>query len=167
MLLAPVGFICSAAGGPELAWPAISESLIQRANYSAPSHPSRRLPTDSLRRYVEHVTKNNPDGVPSVDDQFDAAATDRAERAERAATLRLTTIEAGRRKGGIAGAAMAGAMLAVQEIYEGPPLDTDIVEVAESPNEPGDIDTDGIEVTVGGVDVWAPPPGGASGTETT
>jgi hypothetical protein len=81
--------------------------------------------------------------------------------------LRLTTIEAGRRKGGIAGAAMAGAMLAVQEIYEGPPLDTDIVEVAESPNEPGDIDTDGIEVTVGGVDVWAPPPRSATDSETT
>ena len=104
------------------------------------------------------MTESSPDGVPSVDDQFDAVAADRDERAERAATLRITTIEAGRRKGGIAGAAIAGAMFAVQEIYEGPPLDVDIVEIAESPDEPGDIDTDGIEVTVDGVEVWAPPP---------
>ena len=89
---------------------------------------------------------------------------ERAEREERLATRKLAAIEAGRRKGGIAGAAMAGAMLAVQEIYEGPPLDADIVEVAESPDEPLDIDSDGIEMTVHGVDVWAPPPGGGAGS---
>ena len=89
----------------------------------------------------------------------------RASRARR--NIEAHHDRSGRRKGGIAGAAMAGAMFAVQEIYEGPPLDADIVEVAESPDEPGDIDTDGIEVTVGGVDVWAPPPGGAADSETT
>lgn len=116
------------------------------------------------------MTESNMDGAVSVDDHFDAVAferEERAERAERAATLKLSAIEAGRRKGGIAGAAMAGAMFAVQEIYEGPPLDADIVEVAESPDEPGDIDTDGIEVTVGGVDVWAPPPGGTDDSRET
>jgi hypothetical protein len=104
--------------------------------------------------------------VDDVTDGFDAVAFERAERAERderLAARRLAGIDAGRRKGGIAGAAMASAMLAVQEIYEGPPHDADIVEVSESPDEPGDIDTDGIEVTVAGVDVWAPPPGGAAG----
>jgi hypothetical protein len=77
---------------------------------------------------------------------------------EEIAARRLSAIEAGRRKGGILGAAAAGAMLGLRDIYEGPPKDDDIVVVSESPGEPGDIDTDGIEVTVGDVDVWAPPP---------
>ncbi len=84
---------------------------------------------------------------------------------ERAATRRLSAIEAGRKMGGSAGAGLAGAMLAVSEIYEGPPKDDDVVAVAEHPGEPGDIDVDGIEVTVGEVDVWAPPPAPPS-TET-
>lgn len=98
---------------------------------------------------------------------FDPVVIDRIEREERAARLKLSAIEAGRRKGGLVGAVMAGSMLALHEIYEGPPLDTDIVEVAESPDEPGDIDTDGIEVTVGDVSVWAPPPGSIGGTDQT
>ncbi len=109
---------------------------------------------------------SNPDVDPG--DDFDAVAFEQAERAERearTATRRLSTIEAGRRKGGLAGAAMAGAMFSLQEIYEGPALDADIVEVAESPDEPGDIDTDGIEVSVGGTNVWAPPPGSSPGTD--
>lgn len=77
---------------------------------------------------------------------------------EEIAARRLSSIEAGRRKGGILGAAAAGAMLGLRDIYEGPPKDDEIVAVAESPGEPGDIDTDGIEVSVGDVDVWAPPP---------
>ncbi len=76
---------------------------------------------------------------------------------EQEAARRLSAIEAGRRKGGVAGAAMAGAMLAISEIYEGPRRD-EIVAVAETPDEPTDIDVDGIEVNVDGVDVWAPPP---------
>ncbi len=170
MPLVLVGFICSAAGGPELNLSAISESLIRRANYLALRRQSGRLPVGWIGGYVELMTESNPDGVVSVGDHFDAVEferKERAERAERTATLKLSAIEAGRRKGGIAGAAMAGAMFAVQEIYEGPPLDADIVEVAESPDEPGDIDTDGIEVTVGGVDVWAPPPGGTADSRET
>lgn len=77
---------------------------------------------------------------------------------ERVAAQRLSAIEAGRRKGGVLGAAAAGAMLGLRDIYEGPPKEDEIVMVSESPGEPGDIDTDGIEVTVGDVDVWAPPP---------
>ena len=83
---------------------------------------------------------------------------ERIEAEERYASHRVATIEAGRRKGGLAGAAMAGVMLGLRDIYEGPPKEDTIVEVSESPGEPGDIDTDGIEVSVGGVDVWAPPP---------
>jgi hypothetical protein len=77
---------------------------------------------------------------------------------ERAAARRLSSIEAGRRKGGAVGAGLAGAMLAVSEIYQGPVREDEIVAVSEHPGEPGDIDEDGIDVTVGEVDVWAPPP---------
>ncbi|NND75428.1 MAG: hypothetical protein HKN44_10525 [Ilumatobacter sp.] len=83
---------------------------------------------------------------------------DAIRREEFAAARRLAAIEAGRRKGGVAGAAMAGAMLALREIYERP-LDDDVTIVSESPDQPKDIDTDGIDVSVGDVDVWAPPPG--------
>ena len=99
-------------------------------------------------------------------DDFDAVAVERAERAEleaRAAARKQSGIEAGRNKGGLAGAAMAGAMLSLKEIYEGPALDADIVEISESPDEPSDIDLDGIEVSVDGTNVWAPPPGSVSG----
>jgi hypothetical protein len=98
-------------------------------------------------------------------DDFNAVTFEQAERDERearAAARKLSGIEAGRRKGGLAGAAMAGAMFSLQEIYEGPAFDADIVEVSESPDEPGDIDADGIEVSVDGTNVWAPPPGSAS-----
>ncbi len=78
--------------------------------------------------------------------------------ADRVIAKRLSMIEAGRRKGGVFGAAAAGAMIGLRDIYEGPPKEDTVVEVVESPDEPGDIDTDGIEVSVGGVDVWAPPP---------
>lgn len=73
---------------------------------------------------------------------------------EALADRRVASIDAGRRKGGVMGAAMAGAMLAIQEIYEGPQKD-EMVAVSESPDEPGDIDTDGILVNVGDVDVEA------------
>jgi hypothetical protein len=76
---------------------------------------------------------------------------------EARAARRLSSIEAGRRKGGAAGAAMAGAMLAVSEIYEGPPKDDAPITV-EASGEPGDIDEDGIEVSVDDTNVWAPPP---------
>ena len=48
------------------------------------------------------------------------------------------------------------AMMAVAEIYEGPPKDDAPVTV-EASGDPTDIDTDGVDVTVGDVDVSAPP----------
>lgn len=75
---------------------------------------------------------------------------------ERLAAARASAIAAGRRKGGVAGAAMAGAMLAVAEIYEGPPKEDAPVTV-EASSDPTDLDKDGIDVTVGDVDVNAPP----------
>jgi hypothetical protein len=93
----------------------------------------------------------------------DPFEVERIEAEERYASQRLSAIEAGRRKGGLAGAAMAGAMLGLRDIYEGPPKDDTIVAIVESPDEPVDIDTDGIEVTVGDVEVWAPPPASRDG----
>ncbi|MEM8745632.1 MAG: hypothetical protein AAGF91_02935 [Actinomycetota bacterium] len=77
-------------------------------------------------------------------------------REEAIAARRASSIEAGRRIGGAAGAAMAGAMLALRDIYEGPPPE-EAAEVQESPDDPTDIDTDGISMRIGDVDVWAPP----------
>ena len=74
---------------------------------------------------------------------------------ERLAQQRLSSIEAGRRKGGLAGAAMAGAMLAVNEIVEGPKKDDKPVTV-EASSDPDDIDRDGIALEVGEVGVEAP-----------
>lgn len=92
------------------------------------------------------------DGAVDLDDLgIDAAAI---EAEESLAARRSSSIEAGRRKGGAAGAAMAGAMLAISEIYEGPKRD-EIVAVSESPDEPGDIDKDGIRIDVGDVTVEA------------
>ena len=79
------------------------------------------------------------------------------EREERYASRRLSSIEAGRRKAGAAGAAMAGIMVTLHEIYEGPLRDEIVAEI-EASGEPGDIDADGIEMRVGDVDIWAPPP---------
>jgi hypothetical protein len=80
------------------------------------------------------------------------------EAEEAAAALRLSMIEAGRRKGGVLGAAAAGAMLGLRDVYEGPPKEDDIVIVSEAPGDPEDIDVDGITGRVADVDFWAPPP---------
>lgn len=75
---------------------------------------------------------------------------------QRLASARASAIAAGRRKGGLAGAAMAGAMLAVSDIIEGPPKDDAPVTV-EASSDPHDVDRDGVDVTVGDVGVSAPP----------
>ena len=75
---------------------------------------------------------------------------------ERLAAARRSSIEAGRRKGGIAGAALAGSMLALRDIYEGPPKDQLPVEI-EASGDPHDVDRDGIAMHVDGIDVSAPP----------
>ncbi|MEM1334633.1 MAG: hypothetical protein AAGG08_14370, partial [Actinomycetota bacterium] len=77
----------------------------------------------------------------------------RIEDEEALAERRVAAIEAGRRKGGTAGAAMAGAMLAISAIYEGPKRD-EIVAVSETPDEPDDIDVDGITVSMDGAEFW-------------
>ena len=79
-----------------------------------------------------------------------------ARQEDRLADQRRSSIEAGRRKGGAAGAAMAGAMLVVGEIYQGPPKDDRPVTV-EASSDPDDVDRDGLDLTVGDVEVEAPP----------
>lgn len=74
---------------------------------------------------------------------------------ERLAERRAAAIAAGRRKGGVAGAAMAGAMLAISDIVEGPPKEDAPVTV-EASSDPHDLDRDGFGATVGEVDVEAP-----------
>lgn len=94
-------------------------------------------------------------GIPDVESEDDAYAAYMAEHEERLAAQRASSIEAGRRKAGVAGAAMAGAMIAVAEIYEGPRRDDKPVTV-EASSDPDDIDRDGIGVRVGDVEVGTP-----------
>lgn len=84
---------------------------------------------------------------------LDAAYIEQAERdvLER----RRAAVEAGRRKGGLAGAAMAGAMFAVSEIVEGPKKD-DAPVVVEANSDPTDVDRDGVTVDLDEVTVETP-----------
>jgi hypothetical protein len=75
---------------------------------------------------------------------------------ERLAVQRVSAISAGRRKAGLAGAAMAGAMFAISEIIEGPPKEDAPVTV-EASSDPHDLEKEGFGATVDGVDVEAPP----------
>ena len=83
---------------------------------------------------------------------------ERIEAEEAEAARRRSMIEAGRRKGGLLGAAAAGAMIGLRDVYEGPPKEDDIVIVFEAAGDPEDIDVDGITGRVDDVDFWAPPP---------
>jgi hypothetical protein len=102
-----------------------------------------------------------PNSDPSIALDAELAASidvARIEAEERIAAQRLSMIEAGRRKGGLLGAAAAGAMIGLRDVYEGPPKEDDIVIVSEAPGDPEDIDVDGITGRVADVDFWAPPP---------
>jgi hypothetical protein len=64
-----------------------------------------------------------------------------------------------RKVGGVAGAALAGAMIAIRDIYEGRPKDDGSV-VVDAPTEPEDLDRDGLELgadQIGGVNDVAVP----------
>lgn len=84
----------------------------------------------------------------------DAAYIEAAQRARL--ERRQAAIEAGRRKGGVAGAAMAGAMMVMSEIVEGPKKD-DAPVVVESNSDPTDVDRDGVTVDLAELTVEAPP----------
>jgi hypothetical protein len=84
----------------------------------------------------------------------------RVERAQIEAANRLarnaSMIRQGRRIGGLPGAMMAGAMAALREIYEGPAKE-EIPIVSESPDEPHDVDRDGLSWQFGDVEAATPP----------
>ena len=92
-------------------------------------------------------------------DPFAEPEPDEPSGADDAAAARATadraSIEAARRKGGVAGAALAGAMFAMRDIYEKPKEEIP-VEV-EASGEPHDLERDGVDLEVHGVDVAAPP----------
>jgi hypothetical protein len=71
-----------------------------------------------------------------------------------------SSVEQGRRIGGLPGAMMAGAMVALRDIYEGPKRDDGVV-VVDAPSEPHDVDQDGVTLAaseLGGPDDVAVPP---------
>jgi hypothetical protein len=70
-----------------------------------------------------------------------------------------SSVEQGRRIGGLPGAMMAGAMVALRDIYEGPKRDDGVV-VVDAPSEPHDVDQDGVTLAaseLGGPDDVAVP----------
>jgi hypothetical protein len=75
---------------------------------------------------------------------------------ERLAERRASALAAAKRKGGMAGMAMAGAMLAISDIIEGPKKDDAPVTV-EASGDPHDLEKDGFGATVGEVSVETPP----------
>jgi hypothetical protein len=75
---------------------------------------------------------------------------------EHLAEQRAAAIAAAKRKGGVAAGAMAGAMLALRDIVEGPPKDDAPVTV-EASGDPLDLEKHGFGAKVGDVDVEAPP----------
>ncbi len=104
--------------------------------------------------YREDMTEG---GRRDPDEQARLDAIAEAERARvhaaNVAARNRAMIEEGRRKAGVAGAMMAGAMIAIRDIYEGPPKDEGSV-VVDSPSEPVDLDEDGVTLDrqeVGGV----------------
>ena len=118
-------------------------------------HLSSCSRSECCRRSLTAVSETD-DRQPWSDEELFVA---RLFEEERAAQQRLSMIEAGRRKGGLLGAAAAGAMIGIRDVYEGPPKEDDIVIVSEAPGDPEDIDIDGITGRVADVDFWAPPPG--------
>lgn len=104
-----------------------------------------------------------PDDADRPGDERSPDALADADRARVAAANQLardrSMIAHGRRIGGVPGAMVAGAMIAIRDVYEGPKRDDGSV-VVDAPSEPHDVDRDGVSLTsdeVGGVhDVTVP-----------
>jgi hypothetical protein len=100
--------------------------------------------------------------APAEQERLDAVvAAEQALLAEANAQARnRAMVERGRQIGGVAGAALAGAMIAIRDVYEGPPKDQGVV-VVEASSQPEDIDRDGVELAadeIGGTHDLAVPP---------
>jgi hypothetical protein len=97
---------------------------------------------------AERVFPQPDDGL--SDDE--RAAIEDARRMERNSSM----VRQGRRIGGLPGAMMAGAMAALREIYEGPAKE-EIPIVSETPDEPHDVDRDGLRWEFDDVSAETPP----------
>jgi hypothetical protein len=89
------------------------------------------------------------------DDEADARTVGEAIKAERD----RSSVEHGRRIGGLPGAMVAGAMIALRDIYESPKRDDGQV-VVDAPSEPHNVDRDGVQLgaeEIGGADDVAVP----------
>ena len=98
---------------------------------------------------------------PEEQERLDAIAeADRARvKAANELARNQSMVAEGRRKAGAVGAMMAGAMIAIRDIYEGPKRDDGQV-VVDAPSEPHDVDRDGVTLPaeeVGGLDDVAVP----------
>jgi hypothetical protein len=106
---------------------------------------------DGDERAAEGVDQARLDAIAAADRERVAAAN----RLSRDRSM----IEAGRRAGGLAGAMVAGAMIAVRDVVEGPPKDQGSV-VVDAPTEPEDLDADGTTLSAdevgGGQDIAVP-----------
>ena len=101
---------------------------------------------------------SDPDAPNAADRAMPSAAADEAHLAEHEAKLadaRASAIAAGRRKGGAAGAAMAGAMLAIRDIVESKKDDAPVT--VEASGDPHDLERDGFGLSIGDVEVATPP----------
>jgi hypothetical protein len=96
---------------------------------------------------VSDVTEDG--GAHDPDEQAHLDAMAEADRARVQAANELdrnrSMVAEGRRKAGAVGAMMAGAMIALRDIFEGPKKD-DGVAVVESPTDPIDLDQDGVQL---------------------
>jgi hypothetical protein len=98
-------------------------------------------------RRVVDVTDDGAVRDPDEQARLDAIAE--ADRARVHAANQLarnqSMVAEGRRKAGAVGAMMAGAMIAIRDIYEGPKKDEGVA-VVESPTDPIDLDEDGVQL---------------------
>ena len=104
----------------------------------------------------------DPLSADEQDDPSDSYAD--ADRARVHAANQLardrSMVEHGRRIGGAAGAALAGAMIAIRDVYEGKAKRNDGQVVVDAPSEPHDVDRDGVTLPaaeLGGLDDVAVP----------
>jgi hypothetical protein len=91
-----------------------------------------------VRRMAEHDDAEPIDALADADRQRVLAANQLARD--------RSMIAAGRRIGGVPGAIVAGAMIAIRDVYEGPKRDDGSV-VVDSPSEPHDVDRDGVTLS--------------------
>jgi hypothetical protein len=93
---------------------------------------------------------DEPEPIPETIADADRRRVAEANEAARNRSM----IAHGRRIGGLPGAMVAGAMIAIRDIYEGPKRDEAPV-VVDAPSEPHDIDRDGVPLAaeeIGGAD---------------